>query len=1098
MKAIQLINLILFLLFSGSFHNSIAANGLKLPDKLEIKQKLCRVADYDIKNFSYSHEGNPFHLHDYGIDGWTNATFFLGLAEWAKTIDNAKADSYYHWLLDIGDKTQWKTPTNFVKDFPEIGIYHADELCIGQFYISMYRKYGDKYMIADIKERIDSIIAAMPHSDLGHENKQLWTWSDALFMAPVIYAQMAAITGDNLYLDYLDKNFKKTYSHLYSQKDSLFYRDDSYLKKKENNGTKIFWGRGNGWVAAGLTNLLKLLPANSPYRPFYENLFIELIVKLSSLQSKDGFWHASLLDPESYPAPETSATSFILYALTYGVNEGLLPADKYYPVIVKSWAAVEAAIDKDGKLGWVQPIGADPRYVTKDMSAVYGTGALLLAGTELIKLAEDEKYSHIENTTKGRICLNFNEGWFFKKGPFSDDCIETSAEPFASDRTILGGFGDPEWTAVTVPHTWNATDMQTDKNNFYTGVCYYRKTYIPSASLKDKRLFLRFEGVASTADVYVNRKFAGKHEGGYSAFVVEISSLLDYDRENEILVKADNSSRPDIIPVNHTLFGVYGGIYRPVSMIITGNINISVTDYASPGVYITQKNISKNSAEVDIQVKLENKNPVSSKVSLVNTIYDTNGKIIDKRQSDLIVLPQGRQIFEQNLTLKNPHLWQGLEDPYLYKVVTQLVSNGEILDEVTQPLGLRHIELRAADGIYLNGKKVPMYGVCRHQDRWQAGSALTKEHHDEDLEMIKEIGATTIRLAHYQQSEYFYAKCDSIGFLVWAEIPFVNRVTTKESGNARLQLIELIRQNYNHPSIYVWGLHNEVYIPVNYTAQLTSDLHDLAKSEDSQRYTISVNGYADAGHGVNMQADIQGINRYFGWYEKRIQDIEPWIESLERNYPHHKIILAEYGAEANIHQQAEDIGDAGHCCGFDKNYNETFATRLHEKQWGYISRHPYIIASYIWNMFDFATPMSSQGKVEARNMKGLVTFDRKIKKDNFYWYKANWSNEPVLYITGRRNNQRQNEYTDINVYSNTGIPVLEVNGKEISNPRQGETNVHYIFEYVQLSEGVNDIKARVTGSDKKFTDYIIWYYSKKDKKTTNNPVIENIKEHTGL
>ena len=685
----------------------------------------------------------------------------------------------------------------------------------------------------------------------------------------------------------------------------------------------------------------------------------------------------------------------------------------------------------------------------------------------------------------GRETLGFNSDWSFKKGPFP------------SDPVLFQGSIQSRWQPVTIPHTWNATDMQTYQNIFYAGEAYYKKTYTPDAGLQNKRIFLRFEGVASVAEVYVNSQYAGNHKGGYSAFAIEMTKLLKYGEENEILVKVSNESRPDVIPVNHTLFGVYGGIYRPVSLIVTENVNIAVTDYASQGVYISQKIMGKKQANVHILVKLENGNHKKQTVKLENIISNVDGKVVARQESVLELSPQGRQFSEQNFTIKNPRLWQGLEDPYLYRVTTQLKHNGKVIDEIIQPLGLRHFELKAGDGMYLNGKKVPMYGVCRHQDWWQLGSALTNEQHDTDLEIIRELGVTTIRLAHYQQSEHFYAKCDSIGLMVWAEIPFVNRVSTKEGDNAKQQLIELIRQNYNHPSIYTWGLHNEVYVPINYTTALTAELHDLAKSEDPHRYTVSVNGYGNPGHGVNMNADIQGINRYFGWYERKIQDMEPWIRGMEKEYSGYLIMLAEYGTEANIYQQQETVGDVGDCCGPTKNYNESFSTHFHEVQWGYIANSPYLLASYLWNTFDFATPVSYQGGIPARNMKGLVTFDRKVKKDPFYWYKANWSKEPVLYITQRRVIDRENQITPVTVYSNIGTPKLYVNGIEMTAFKMGTTAVHYIFENVELREGQNKIVVKASKNGIIHRDKIYWTYNK-NRQQSNINIEEKSQEHIGL
>ncbi|NDV59062.1 glycoside hydrolase family 2 protein [Bacteroides sp. 519] len=685
--------------------------------------------------------------------------------------------------------------------------------------------------------------------------------------------------------------------------------------------------------------------------------------------------------------------------------------------------------------------------------------------------------------TTARTVTSFNEGWKFKKGPF------------AKDPTLFAAGFDMRWQDVNIPHTWNNTDMQNDKNNYYAGEAYYRKEYTPDASLKDKRIFLRFEGVGSVAEVYVNNTYVGNHKGAYSAFAVEITNALKFGEKNQIQVKVDNSSRPDVIPINHTLFGVYGGIYRPVELIVTNKVNIAVTDFASPGIYISQKKVTSKSADVNIKIKMENKNKTAVDVVLSTTVFEANGKVKAGMLTPVTVLPQGRQFVEQDFTLKNPHLWQGLEDPYLYKVVTQVLSGNKVIDEVVQPLGLRHFELKAADGMYLNGKKVPMYGVCRHQDWWKLGSALTNENHDTDLAIIKEIGATTIRFAHYQQSEYLYSKCDSIGFMIWAEIPFVNRVSTWEGENAKQQLIEMVRQNYNHPSIYVWGLHNEVYTPYDYTVALTTDLHDLAKSEDPYRYTVSVSGYSKVDQASNLNADIQGINHYFGWYSGKIQDVEKWITGMEKDFPNYKVMFSEYGAEANIHQQEEVVGDFGRW--FSQFYPETFATKFHEIHWGVISQHPYLIGSYIWNTFDFATPATTQGGVEARNMKGLVTFDRKTKKDPYYWYKANWSKEPVLYLTQRRATQRENKVTPVTVYSNMGTPKLYVNGVEVTNVTQGTTHVHYIFNNIELNEGENTIITKVTANGKEHEDKVVWNYSPENRKLLEKATLKT-KEHIGL
>lgn len=683
---------------------------------------------------------------------------------------------------------------------------------------------------------------------------------------------------------------------------------------------------------------------------------------------------------------------------------------------------------------------------------------------------------------EGRKVESFNSGWSFKKAPAEKE-LAVNARKW-----------DSGWSEVEIPHTWNAKDMQVQANSFYEGAAYYKKQYFFPAELKDKRVFLRFEGVGSCSEVFVNGVLATAHKGGYSAFACEIGPLLKAGEENEIMVKADNKSRPDVIPVNHNLFGVYGGIYRPVWLIVTEPYNISVTDCASPGVYITQKNVSKKQAEVKVKVKLDNGTLQPVPVTLQNTIYDQEGKQIATNSQSFELTAQGEQAYESSFTIKKPTLWQGRENPYLYKVVSRLIKDGQVIDEMVQPLGLRKYEIVAGKGFYLNGEKYPMYGVTRHQDWWGLGSALKNENHDFDLATIMDVGATTVRFAHYQQSDYLYSRCDSLGLIIWAEIPFVNRVTGQEAENCRNQLREMIRQSFNHPSIYVWGLHNEVYQPHQYTKELTQSLHDLAKTEDPDRYTVSVNGYGHMEHPVNLVADIQGMNRYFGWYEKKIQDIKPWVEGLEKEYPHQKLMLTEYGADANLNHQTEYLGDA---LNWTKEfYPETFATKTHEYQWSVIAAHPYIIASYLWNTFDFCAPMWVRGGVPARNMKGLVTFDRKIKKDSYFWYKANWSKDPVLYLTQRRNWDREKKETSVTVYSNIGTPKVYLNGKELAGIREGYTPVHYIIDNVTLDMGKNIVKTVVVKDGKTYEDEIEWMYSGEKKRDSDQSV--NKEEHAGF
>lgn len=381
MKSHLLNGLILFLLLFLAI--TASANQPHI-NKKEVVDVMNRITDYQINHFKYIPNNEKGNHHDYGIDAWTNAVFYFGLSEWMK-VGTTKA-IHKKWLLNIGNTNNWEIPANF-KDYPKYSLYHADELCIGQFYLNMYDKYKKQKMITPLIERMQWFKENPANMEMNARNKQAWTWCDALFMAPPVYVHLSTLTGDKSYLDGMHTHFILSYRHLYDKTDSLFYRDSHYFDRKENNGENIFWGRGNGWVLAGLANILKLMPEDSEYRPFYTGLFKNLAHRLSELQDQDGFWHASLLDPESYPSPETSGTALIAYGLLYGYNTGLL-GDEYLEVIAKSWAALCSIVSSDGKIGWVQPIGADPKKVTKDMTAVYGTGALLLVGSEIIKLAK--------------------------------------------------------------------------------------------------------------------------------------------------------------------------------------------------------------------------------------------------------------------------------------------------------------------------------------------------------------------------------------------------------------------------------------------------------------------------------------------------------------------------------------------------------------------------------------------------------------------------------------------------------------------------------------------------------------------------------------
>ncbi|MCF3111585.1 glycoside hydrolase family 2 protein [Niabella sp. CC-SYL272] len=661
----------------------------------------------------------------------------------------------------------------------------------------------------------------------------------------------------------------------------------------------------------------------------------------------------------------------------------------------------------------------------------------------------------------GRMVIGFNDNWEFKKGPGD----------FGKDTSYL----NQDWEKIVVPHTYNRTDMQLDKN-FYAGDAFYKKKFLVKNELKGKRIFLRFEGVGSVATIYINGRYLTEHKGSYAAFSFEITNSVRYGEENQILVKTNNEARKDVIPVNHFLFPIYGGIYRPVSMIVTSPVNITVTDYASPGIYVTQKNVSAKNADIHVKAKLENKEMKAQPVMLQTIVKDAAGKTVVQVRKNVLLNPQGATYVEQVFQVSRPHLWNGIRDPYLYSLTTSLIRDGQELDAVTQPLGIRRVELRAGDGVYLNGVKYPMYGVTRHQDRWQYGNALSHEQHEEDMKIIREMGATTIRLAHYQQAEDMYALADTMGLLIWAEIPFVNTTSLGETENARQQMTELVRQNRNHPSIYLWGLHNEVYSKTEdeHVPVLTRELNDIAKTDDPDRYTVAVSGYGEMDRPANLAADVQGMNRYYGWYEGRISDLEKWASGLETQYPGYKVMLSEYGADGNMDQASERLPDPSKINPVNGQfYPENYQTETHIRQWAIIEKHPYILASYLWNTFEFAVPLWNRGGVNARNLKGLVSFDRKRKKDAFYWYKANWNPEPMIYLANRRDSLRTQATTSVQAFSNLAQVHLFVNGKEVKGIH-GVNQRHWIFENIALKKGNNKIEATGVSNGKILKDAMTW------------------------
>ena len=619
---------------------------------------------------------------------------------------------------------------------------------------------------------------------------------------------------------------------------------------------------------------------------------------------------------------------------------------------------------------------------------------------------------------------------------------------------------------VDLPHTWNAQDALSGKIDYKRGIGNYEKNLFIRPEWKGKRLFIRFEGVNNIADVFINRRHIGEHRGGYGAFIFEITGKVEYGKENSILVRVNNGEQLDIMPLVGD-FNFYGGIYRDVHLLITDETCISPLDYASPGVRLIQDSVSHRYAKVRAIVDLSNGSSGNQEVELNVRLLD--GQRVVKEGTKNVNL-SGNEVMQQELTFEidQPHLWNGRQDPFLYQAEVTLFRNGQMVDRVTQPLGLRFYRIDPDKGFFLNGKHLPLQGVCRHQDRSEVGNALRPQHHEEDVALMLEMGVNAVRLAHYPQATYFYDLMDKNGIIVWAEIPFVGPGGYNDKGfvdlpafraNGKEQLKELIRQHYNHPSICVWGLFNELTELGDNPVEYIKKLNVLAHQEDTTRPTTSASNQMGD---LNFITDAIAWNRYDGWYGGTPADLGKWLDRMHKDHPEICIAISEYGAGASIYHQQDSLVKTVPTSWW---HPENWQTYYHIENWKTISSRPYVWGSFVWNMFDFGAAHRTEGDRPGINDKGLVTFDRKVRKDAFYFYKANWNREePMLYLTGKRNTVRTQHLQTITAFTNLSGAELFVNGKSYG---KAIPDSYAILEWknVHLEPGENEIK--VVSTNKK-------------------------------
>ena len=576
---------------------------------------------------------------------------------------------------------------------------------------------------------------------------------------------------------------------------------------------------------------------------------------------------------------------------------------------------------------------------------------------------------------------------------------------------------------VELPHTWNGKDGQDGGNDYYRGTCVYDCVVKKPEFAPDERIYLQFHGVNASARVVLNDQEVCKRDGGYATFRMDVTDVLT--DENRLVVEVDNSVNDRVYPQKAD-FTFYGGIYRDVEFLIVSEDHFSLDHYGGPGLkYETE--VTGTDAKVHVTTYTDQ---VIGDAKIRITLLDADGSVVTQAKGDKVTLD-----------VPNVHLWDGLEDPYLYVIRAELVKNGSVRDEVTCNCGVRTFSFSPKDGFHLNGRPYPLHGVSRHQDYKDLGNAISREAHDRDMALIREVGANTIRLAHYQHDQYFYDLCDRYGMIVWAEIPYISEHLANGNENTISQMKELIIQNCNHPCIVTWGVSNEITISgKKRKKQMLANHHvlnDLCHQLDPTRpTTLACFAMCPHWHKVAHITDLVGWNLYLGWYVPFLWLNDLWIRFWHFLYPNRCLCYSEYGAEGmpNLHSGRPRRGDN----------TEEYQCKYHEYMLECFKRYPYLWATYYWNMFDFAADARNQGGEPGMNHKGMVTFDRKTKKDTFYLYKAYWSEEPFVHLAGKRYEYRTEKTAKITVYSNLKEVSLYNNGKLIGT-KKGEKVFHFQF-----------------------------------------------------
>jgi beta-galactosidase len=963
-----------------------------------------RVADWqlahinDRTNYASERHADP--------RGWIQGAFWVGLTAVAERSSSPRfADA----IIAHGAQNEWQLGERLM---------HADDHVIGQSYLWAYRRKHDPEMIAPTRARFDEILKHPPTVSLDFEVEAAgggdrpcqtrWCWSDALFMSPPTWAALSAAVGDPRYLQYADDEFWATTDYLYDREEHLYYRDSRFLHQRDDDGRKIFWSRGNGWVFAGIVHMLEALPPGHPSRARYEALLREMAAKLRTLRAS-GYWPVSLLAGNEHPTPETSGTGFFVYGLAWGVNHDILDANTYQDTIDRGWAALCRAVHPDGKLGWVQRVGYAPDQVSADDTQLYGVGAFLLAGGQIYDLRK-------------RGATRISASWEYLENNTTDVTKAAAAAP---------------WVHVDLPHTWNAFDSVDAEPGYRRDAAWYRRTLVIPASEHGTRHALRFDAANMKAQVYVNGVPAGAHVGGYLPFEVDITDLARVGT-NTVMVRVDNSIDRQVIPSQSSDFVLYGGLTRDAYLITRPSRYIAAIEIATPrvsdeaGATRITAAVANFAADVPIKVAAVVRDPSGNEVA---------------RAERAVTLRAGRTSITLDLpTVPRPALWSP-SSPNLYTAEAQLLAaDGTVLHTTSDRFGYRWYEFKPHGAFYLNGKRLLIRGSHRHEEHAGYGGAVPAVIERADLAAAKALGVNFLRLAHYPQAPAVYRAADELGILLWDELPWCRGGVGDASwkGNTERMLREQIAYDRNHPSIIIRSLGNELDwlpdFPGGDEAQAIktffTHLNSVAKQLDPSRPT-AVRKYPEGAEIV----DVFSPSLWPGWYQGGYSQYESTVRKAQAMYP--RLLHVEYGGDSHVGRHLNNVRNGAPppagapSIANASPWDETYIVDLFDWYLHITERLDDYPGNAQWALKDFATPLRPGNPIPYINEKGLL--DREGRPKEAYWvFKSYWT-EPVgaaafCHIYGHTWTERYGAADTprtVRIYCNTPRAKLAVNGVDL-------------------------------------------------------------------